>query len=371
MAHTKIGIHFIDGNDAGVGYNREAAPTVVMLVNAFKDSDKIVGLPHKPLVIGRISRSEVAIEDWIESRPPAEALAQIAPYYDVQIRNNRAIEYWALICEPITKTKERMEWVDEFNRLSAEWLRGYGKKLVAGNWSVGNPPREMWRYIPKTLELTRSHYGAIIGLHRYLELIRTPTGAVDIAATVNGFWGLYHEKLDIPDFAALGYAPKIAITETGLEYIGNGKAWREENIPASVYAHILHEWDRVLQRSPQVIGAAVFTCGGKGWEKHNIADSEVMTHLTNWAKTQTAPSISLPPPPTPPKEKPLPGEGVHGGGMMWRFYSEPNINKPLPPRKISHFIEFFEKRAYGGEAGVWVRVTGKESGLNWWMRMGV
>lgn len=78
----------------------------------------------------------------------------------------------------------------------------------------------------------------------------------------------------------------------------------------------------------------------------------------------------VPPPPPEDDEQPIPGEGVHGGGLMWRFYDGPSLARPLAPIKVNWFIHYFEKRPYGGEAGMWIRVTSKKSKLNWWMRAG-
>lgn len=301
MPYTKIGMHFMGGNDRGEGYSKLAAPTVIKLVNAFGDADKMVNLPHKPLVIGRISRKDAEPEtEILRSTPQACADWYFGSFLQREIDNNPAIKWWETINEPVLYAEdnnhalaiERMKWIDEYQEICAKKLIAQGKGLVAFNFSVGVPfGRDIWIHAKRTLDLTRTG-GVIIGLHRYLELIRLPDRGIDYQTTINGFWGTYHEA-DINHFSKMGYMPKIVITECGLENIGAGKPWKTEGITAEQYAALMYLWGKRFELYQQVIGATVFTVGGGGWESYDVANTPFQNELIKYAQSNTAPT---PPP---------------------------------------------------------------------------
>jgi hypothetical protein len=298
MTFQLISPHYMLGNDKGENYSKLAAPPIVKLVDAFADADKIAALPHKPLLIGRMT---VTPDDWWKGRSPTNAVNWLfgACGLEQQIKNNPAITYWETINEPVisdglslSDKAVLMTWLDMFQELCAFHLRALGKKLIAFNFSVGNPDRALWQYATRTLKLTQTQ-GVIIGLHRYLELVKTPAGQVDYSATVNGDWGGYH-LLDIADFAELGYTPPIAITEAGLERIGNGLPWKLSGISDFEYATIMNLWGLRLAQSPQILGACLFTTGGPaGWKDYDIGNTQVEKHLINYANSNTRPTAPI------------------------------------------------------------------------------
>lgn len=350
MAYTKIGMHSMGGNDKGEGYTRTSGCTLVKLVNGFADAERIVNLPHRPLVIGRVSREDAEPEDFVLLQNPRDvARWYVINFIDPQIAANPAIIYWEGINEPVAGTIERMLWIDAYNHEFTLLMAARGKKAVVCNFSVGNPERWLWAYMTLTARCIKEH-GAILGLHRYLQLKRTASGAVDVIETATSFWGRYH-LLDADDWQkAHGFVPPTAFTEAGIERIGGTGTWKEEGVSESEYGNILNAWDNVLMPSEFVLGAGVFTSGVGGalaWLPHDIGNTKVLDYMNEHAQTKQAPTTR--PPTTPAGTHRV--IAVKGANVrQWPWVG------PQAPPKLTALAK-----------GVWVTVYGEYKG---WAQVG-
>lgn len=364
--------HFMTG---GTGYADwlKAKPRVVKLCGAFPRDP----IAPETFVIGRAT---VANDGVSPDMGAPEKVAQ--DYFFGKLlpvaRMNAWIKNWEAQNEPswdTGKTAEQyradMRWYARYHAEFAKLCWEHGLLGVIGSWSVGTPylppaansttftpddAARIWDdYVP-ALHAIRN-YGAVFSRHSY--------------GAFNEWLALRH-RADYRAFKRLGFGGiNHVITECGEEFVDGSSAWKVNpkygGSLRSYFDSYLVPLEFELRRDAHyLIGATVFTLGtgGGAWEYFDVASNEIGGWMQQLANTGI-----ITPPPTIPDEKPL--FSFSGAGHVYRFYSAPALDKPVTPRVVSHVIDVFEMRPYGGPAGVWARVTRKDSKVSLWMRMGV
>ncbi len=234
----KIGPHIEGGTSIALG-----KPPVVKLVNVsaayVRQVRTLVG--PEPLIVVR----------WIETEQPldnpqvragqwmARRTSEMMAMADYGRDRNIAWESY----NEIGDSQAAAYCAFERERLAA--MHSAGLRSVVGNWSVGTPDLPTWAtYQPLLDALHDSDY---LGLHEYW---------VD-GADIGNVWHCGRWQL-VP---ALAGRP-IVITECGRDRVeGRGAAgWRRTCGPQT-FLNDLRQYDALLARYPNVVGACVYTMG--------------------------------------------------------------------------------------------------------------
>jgi hypothetical protein len=251
----KLGPHYLSGGEESTFDWLRLKPSVAKF--CFSGFELANDAANETLCIGRPE------ESFIKSLSgDAQALARqmAAEVYAPHIRYYPMIDAWEGPNEVTPGTPEEMSWYASFLAQLGYEISTLGKLPVVGSFAVGNPDLALWRYYQPVLEMLKAT-GGLHSRHSY--------GRLDE-------WFAFRHRKDQAEFRAMGYNPRIVITECGLDVTkdqdGNilTEPWRK------TYSTEREYWDKWLKpftlgvnQDDYVLGATVFTVGtgfAKVWE---------------------------------------------------------------------------------------------------------
>ncbi len=277
---NKIGPHIIEGASVAIG-----KPAVVKLYNPsvayVREVRQTVG-PQTLIVVRWYEPSQPLdnpwqrANEWMDCRRAAmlamtlhSADGQIAFESYNEIGDAQAVAYCA------------------FERARLKFMHAQGLRAVVGNFSVGVPDLPTWGiYLPMLADMRR---GDLLGLHEYW---------VDQADIQNryhcGRWTLVSTLANVP----------IVVTECNRDKVeGRGQpGWRRTCNAEQILAD-LRDYNTLLSRYPNVVGATVFTLGQVGVRWRDFECNSI------WARVVAEQGTPAPPPVVPPVAPPPPPPG--------------------------------------------------------------
>jgi hypothetical protein len=153
------------------------------------------------------------------------------------------------------------EWLDWYVQFSLELIprmHADGLRCVAGNPAVGHWSIESWPKFKPVLDILRPD--DFLGVHEYW---------VDTAGIGNPW---HCARWSIPEIAAILGDVKIVVTECGRDQVeGRGQPGWKRTTNAEDYIYELEEYDLLLRRFPNVVGATVFTID-PNWPDFDVFD---------------------------------------------------------------------------------------------------
>lgn len=244
---NKLGLHIIGGYSGALG-----VPRVIKLVD--------VSPEYVREVRQQMGRRTVIVVRWVEAAqplddPPARAREWFARHEkDMQAMaagdSNTAFEGYN---EVDVGKAEHLPAARAYCAFELERLRLMQEanlKSVVGNFSVGHPHESLWPAFEPMLRAMRP--GDYLGLHEYWE---TPAELDD--RWICGRWAR-------PEISRYLRGVPIIVTECGR---GAG-GWQASASP-ELYLQELEKYHAILEASPNVVGATVFTVGGHGWKSYD------------------------------------------------------------------------------------------------------
>jgi len=243
---NKLGLHIIGGYAGELG-----RPRVVKLVE--------VSVEYVREVRRKMGRSTLIVVRWVEAEQLLDDPARRAREWFARHEKdmlamaagdaNTAFEGYN---EVDTGRPEHLQVAQAYCAFEVERLRlmqACGLKSVVGNFSVGQPHESLWPAFQPMLDALRP--GDYLGLHEYWE----NAGELD-NKWLCGRWMR-------PEIAPYLQGVPIVVTECGR---GAG-GWLASANPEQ-YLQELEKYHGILEASPNVAGATVFTTGWQGWESY-------------------------------------------------------------------------------------------------------
>ena len=275
----KIGVHIIGG------YNGQLGPLpLYVLVNVtpqyVREVRALVG--PEPLIVVRWVQSYQPL-----SNPEQEAVEWFSAHLaDMLLATNNGADkrtIWQGMNEVPGCQAEALYWYEK-RRGELMHPRGLLRGLFA--CSVGEYDPSIWRFLATLFP------SMVAGEHALTHEYWDSGASIATRDWWVGRWRHVPELANIP----------LAVTECGRDYIvdggvGYGKAgWRQTCGPEEFW-HDLLAYDALLQRYPNVVGAAIFNCGYEGgWP--NFACNELVPRLV----ANTEPSAPAPAPEPAPEQ---------------------------------------------------------------------
>ena len=349
MMMTKLCPHLIGGSGDGLRLCREARSPVVKLVDDFGPARDYAALPHKPLIVGRVTQAREIDPNALLMTPP-QIVAQ--DYFGQvlwpHISANPLVQAWEGPNEVVCQAVESMAWFSQFETRRVELLSAVGKQAVVGNFGVGQPEPHLWAHFHEAI-LAANRYNGFVGVHEYSE----PSRGVDT-------W--YMGRL-----TRIPYQCRVIVTECGTDSLppvpedGSqpqrhpaGKPWRQQfNGDVNAYAEFLLKYDAWMQTRPEVVGATIFTFGGL-WPDHNVEGSGLADILIR----RTA---SAPPPPPPVVD----GATHEVSASVLNVRAHPWTGNVIPPRtrtlargaRVTVYGEYRKWGCISPDGNEWVSLT--------------
>jgi hypothetical protein len=243
----KLGPHYLSGGEESTFDWLRLKPSVAKF--CFRGFEMANDAADETLCIGRPE------ESFIKSLSgDAQALARqmAAEVYAPHIRYYPMIDAWEGPNEVTPANAEEMSWYASFLAQLGYEISALGKTPVMGSFAVGNPDLALWRYYRPVLQMLKNT-GGLHSRHSY--------GRLDE-------WFAFRHRKDQEAFRAMGFNPRVVITECGLDVTkdqaGNilTEPWRK------TYSTEQEYWQKWLKpftigvnQDDYVLGATVFTVG--------------------------------------------------------------------------------------------------------------
>lgn len=288
-----LGPHLnVQGDSGATTWIENGQPSIVKLIDTDPPGE-FFQRPDWSLWIGRHYESDFDPNEPTKSGFSTDAKQAAQQYIDRylinSIKTKPLIKCWEMNNEPVISTPEQMQWFAAFLAEAARILREtYNVTPVLGNWSAGNPLRELnlWQYYTPVLEAVH-RYGAILGRHSY--------GPLD------EYYGLRH-RYDNKVFTERGYPNlPVAITECGADSVtapdGPNQPWKSYyGSDANAYGDYLVKLEAALREdAAYCLGGTVFTYG-MGWDPHNINGTNIGARLGQIGKNLPLNTLVTTPP---------------------------------------------------------------------------
>ncbi len=244
------------------------------------------------LIIGRITLGHMDLE----SDPLALAHAFVDKLLPLATESKRAAAFdgWEAYNEPIAHTPDHMKRLADFEAERTRILAENGIRSVVGNFSVGNPPLELWPHFKPALDAI-NQYNGYLGLHEYsaptMQFMagdNQPEGAASEGD--EGWLTLRYRKVYRTQLIPMGYGhiPTL-ITECGVDGLvqprpgpAEARGWQDfrdtwlssgmRDDPPGLYMDQLIWYDQNLQQDDYIKGAALFLAGSntQDWNSYDI-----------------------------------------------------------------------------------------------------
>ena len=233
---------------------RETKPVIVKIMNShFEAAQEIKQFSPDTFIVGRIYSSneptngvpEEKAQEWFNNNKET-------------INSYSGFDCWEGYNEPVFNDKDGMEWFSRFELKRMKLLETIGKKACIGNFAVGNPKIELWKYFTEALSYA-SNNGHYLALHEY--------GNPSMQS--NSEWlSLRHRKV----YNQYDLTLPLVITETGIDTCGTEECGWKSKTNSDDFLNQLKWYDSELQKDSYVIGAAIFHYGFHGWDSFEISD---------------------------------------------------------------------------------------------------
>jgi hypothetical protein len=203
-----------------------------------------------------IGRPEEHFLKSLSGDPAALARQMAAEVYAPLSRMYPGVQAWEGPNEVNPGNVAEMQWYSAFLARLGYEINALGHMPVMGAWAVGTPEQTMWGYYRPVLEMLRDT-GGLHSRHCY--------------GPLNRYYALRYRD-DQAAFRALGFDPRVVITECGADFIagdpvftgGWRRIWASER---EYWANWLRPFKDELDKDAYVLGATVFTVG-TGFSEH-------------------------------------------------------------------------------------------------------
>ena len=248
---NRIGLHIIGGT--GLALAGAGRPRIVKLCDCSPE--------YKAQVRAQVGPECLIVVRWVEAAQPLSAPEAEAEEWfrrhEGQMRQMAAGD-GQVIFEGYNEVPDSL--AERFGRFEAHrlgLLHWAGLRAGVGSWSVGTPDVGVWETYRPALAAMDSR--DVLCLHEYW----ADGGDLGNPWLVGRFAN--------PSIAVYLRGKAIAVTECGRDQVGGrGAPGWQRTCSAETYLDELRQYDALLARYPQAIGATVFTVGGQGWEAFNV-----------------------------------------------------------------------------------------------------
>ncbi len=300
---SKLTLHFIGTTPATYQFLRDARPPFIKLVDDVGWSKTVRQDFPEMMMIGR---STTQYEAELRPLDPVRAAREYVRRHLALYQTHPDIEYWEGWNEPVPVTSDDWIWYAEFEGARACLMQQLGFKAVVGNFSTGTPEfRRMLLFVPALK--AGAECGALFGLHEYSaptmqycfgwQIPHRPAYANRGCLTFR--YRYWYEDILKP----LNIAIPLVITEMGIDggvgagrpgpstgggWLDFGGYWEGRGLGSDyirAYMDQLAWYDAGLRQDPYVLGATIFTTGGRstGWATFDV--DQLIPSLTQYAQS--------------------------------------------------------------------------------------
>ncbi|GMU20174.1 MAG: hypothetical protein AMXMBFR13_02730 [Phycisphaerae bacterium] len=278
---SKIGIHLIDRNTAGVRRITDAHPRVIKILDTsgpmLEAARQYKSTTPEGIVVLRVytgKRYELTANPESSARDFFKSVLA-SPLKKLSERDRRSIDYveGPNECDstPCWDSIRTTTWFNDFWVTLAPMIAEAGFKPCTFNIPVGNPPGPLSEVLKKIDAIVPAlrvcqKLGGAWSYHAY-----TPKWSTDLGYQLSYSlrYRRFYEHLAKahPDLKDL----PLILTEAGFDTGGNPeKSGWQANGTAEQFQQWLTWWDKQLQEDPYVLGSTLFQIGTSNWPSFEV-----------------------------------------------------------------------------------------------------